>query len=447
MIVYKVYFKDYSLKKGRLLGVLSERRNDLRGESYFESGLRWARLTFGPFLKDKQSLFVVPQALEEGDATTRLMEKEIFSEREFLDVVRYYAPTGRVFFDTTVQKKEVMLPVQRTGLPGHGDTMIRTTLTPVVESVAALPVYPAQAERGGHSAEWPVSPPPKALFKDAHDTVAYDKFYAFSAKPFEGISDHNGIYLSPSHRAALTFMTDGIVNQVGYITVTGEAGTGKTALIAFLSTRLGKMVATVIISFPPPNVTELIKSVLLELDLETVNANEEGVRNQLHEYLLQACARHKGLVVVIDDAQDLSGELVDELGKLIEEEKQLQIIFVGRCEFEEKLQTQEGRKLWKGKGIKCRIRALNHKESKRYMDHRLRLVGSSLSTVFTPKAVSMIVGYAEGIPRLINILSTQAFLVGCDLGDRKIDVTVISEVIKEVKEGHLLGMLRHRYSA
>ena len=81
------------------------------------------------------------------------------------------------------------------------------------------------------------------------------------------------------------------------------------------------------------------------------------------------------------------------------------------------------------------------------MDHRLRQVGSSLSTVFTPKAVSMIIGYAEGIPRLINILCTHAFLLGCEQGSRKIDVNVISKVIEEVKEGNLLGLLRHRYSA
>jgi type II secretory pathway predicted ATPase ExeA len=74
-------------------------------------------------------------------------------------------------------------------------------------------------------------------------------------------------------------------------------------------------------------------------------------------------------------------------------------------------------------------------------------VGSSLSTVFTPKAVSMIIGYAEGIPRLINILCTHAFLLGCEQGRRKIDGNVISKVIEEVKEGNLLGLLRHRYSA
>jgi len=292
-----------------------------------------------------------------------------------------------------------------------------------------------------------VNSPSTTALNDVRKSVSYDKFYGFSEKPFEEISDHKDFYFSPSHRDALALMIDGIVNQVGYVTLTGEAGTGKTALICLLQTSLGKTVTTVRISYTPSDVTELIRGILPELGLESVKESEEGVRVQLHEYLIHESARNKNLVVVIDDAQDLSARLVDDLGMLLQEEKQLQVIFVGRCEFEEKLQTQEGRKVWKGKGIRCRMRSLNQKESKKYMNHRLRQVGSSLSTVFTPKAVSMIAGYAEGIPRLINILCTHAFLLGCEHGSRKIDVNVISKVIEEVKEGNLLGLLRHRYSA
>jgi general secretion pathway protein A len=398
VIVYKVYSKDYILKKGRLLGVLSERRNDLRGESYFESGLRWARLTFGRFLQNKQSLFVVPQTLEEGDATRGLMEKEIFSQREFLDMMRSCVPTGRIPIDTTLQRVEVNFP-------------------------------------------------PMTALSDVRENVSYDRFYGFSEKPFELLLDPKFFYFSPSHGDALAFMIDGITNQVGYISVTGEAGTGKTALIHFLLTSLGEKVLTVVISHTPSNILELLRNILLELVLETVQESEKEARAQLHEYLIDECAGKKNLVLVVDDAQDLSVGLVDELGKLLEEEKQLQIIFLGRREFEEKFLTQEGRKLWKGKGVRCRIRALNQKESKRYMDHRLRRVGSTSSTVFTPKALSMIVGHAAGIPRLINILCTQALLLGCDQGNPKVDKDVVAEVIKEVEEGNLFGLLRHRYGA
>jgi general secretion pathway protein A len=449
MIVYKVYFKDYSLKKGKLLGVLSERRNDLRGESYFESGLRWARLTFGPLLKDKQSLFVVPQELEEGDGTRELMEKEIFSEREFLNMMRSCAPTGRIPINTTLERVEATLPVHRDETSGtrNEDRIAGAALPQALESIAASSSYPAIAAQDEHPDDLLMNSPSKDFPRNASEFVSYAQFYGFSEKPFEGIPDHKGFYFSPSHRDALALMIDGIANQVGYVTVTGDAGTGKTALIHLLPTSLGKTVKTVLISYTPFNVTELITGILIELALESVKESEEGVRVQLHECLIRESFKNKSLVVVIDDAQDLSTQLVGELGTLLEEEKQLQVVFVGRCEFEEKLRIQEGRKVWKGKGIRCRMRSLNQKESKKYMDHRLRQVGSSLSTVFTPKAVSMIVGHADGIPRLVNILCTHAFLMGCEQGRRKIDGNLISKVIKEVEEGNLLGLLRHRYRA
>jgi len=90
MIIHKVYCKDNQLRQGNLLGVLVERRKDLRGKSELESGLRWALVTFGGSVKDKTSIFVVPKELETGDATVTFMEKGIYSKLEFLSVVRTY---------------------------------------------------------------------------------------------------------------------------------------------------------------------------------------------------------------------------------------------------------------------------------------------------------------------------------------------------------------------
>jgi len=93
MVVYKVYRRDYWLQKGKLLGVLAERRKDLRGKSQLESGLRWAMLTFGQSLKDKRSIFIVPKELDVEMARKALMEKGIFSTQEFLHVAGPHAFT------------------------------------------------------------------------------------------------------------------------------------------------------------------------------------------------------------------------------------------------------------------------------------------------------------------------------------------------------------------
>jgi general secretion pathway protein A len=400
MIIYKVYSKDYALRKGRLLGVLSERRSNLRGESYFESGLRWARLTFGHSLKDRQSLFVVPQGLEEEGVANGHPESEMVTARDFVGMEGVCLSAENIYFEKTLGTTACQEP----------------------------------------------GPFPNASLKVSQEEVSGGEFYGFSKMPFELVSDPNLFYFSPSHREALASIVAGIINQVGLIALTGEPGTGKTALIHFLLSHFDRMVIPVVMPYPPTNMTEFLRSILIELGLTAREEDGRGDQDQLHEYLGDGRVGKKSLVVVIDDAQNLSAELVGALVTLLEAEKHLQILLVGQLEFEERLQTPGGKKLWKDRGIRCcSIKALSRNESRRYMDHRLRRVGSSLSEVFTPRATSMVVGHAQGIPRLINVLCNHAFLRGRSGETRKIDEKIVSEVIKEVEEGRLLGFLRHRY--
>jgi len=139
------------------------------------------------------------------------------------------------------------------------------------------------------------------------------------------------------------------------------------------------------------------------------------------------------LLVIIDEAQSLSQELIGEFGRLCDLEDRLQIVFVGQPELEGKLDSQELTQVRKKAEIKYRIRALSWKESQEYIDHRLRLVGSSISEVFTPMALPMIVGYARGIPRVINILCDNALFKGCQSFTKKVGVSIICEAINEME--------------
>lgn len=365
MIAYKVYCKDYRLKKGRLLGVLAERRNDLRGEPQFKSALKWALSAFGHSVKAKQSIVVVPAKMQERDADPRdIGENNRPSKRE-LD----YLPEANT----------------------------------------------------------------------------HDDFFALSKKPFIFPSDPKYFYFTSSHRDALASTINGIHNQVGLLSITGERGTGKTTLIHVLTRSLGGKVKTAVISQTPFTLTHLLKNILLELNVEGVNETENSIRDQLENYLSHKLAGDETLAVIIDEAQDVPLEVLWEFGKLFELEKRLRVILVGLPELEEKLRTREFRRLChRIGGIRRRIRALSQKESKRYIYQRLKLVGGNISSAFTPEAISMIIDYARGIPRTINILCDNAFPVSRGSGRKRVDADIIRQVIKDMEEGNLLEVLRQR---
>lgn len=262
----------------------------------------------------------------------------------------------------------------------------------------------------------------------------YNKFYCFSEKPFELLPDPKFLFLTANYREIIALMMDGIRNRKGFISITGEVGTGKTTLVRFL---LGKLeveekVKTVLIFHPTITFKELLENILLELDLEVVNAGKRALLHQLNEYLIQMDFWDETLIVIIDEAQDLSKEVMGELG-MLPKLATLQIVFVGQPEFEDKLNSQGLRQLKQRIRIKRQIRVFSERESEDYIDHRLRLVRSSSSERFAPKAISLICSYAQGIPRLINLLCDNALLMGYSLSQKKIDVDIIREVIKDME--------------
>jgi type II secretory pathway predicted ATPase ExeA len=178
-------------------------------------------------------------------------------------------------------------------------------------------------------------------------------------------------------------------------------------------------------------------NILLELDLEVMKASKGALLRQLNEYLTQMIPKNEVLVVIIDEAQGLSREVMGELG-MLPKLATLQVVFVGQLEFEGKLNSQGLRQLRQRIGMKHQISLLGKKESEDYIDHRLRLVRSSSSEKFTQKAISLICSHARGIPRIINNLCDNAFLLGYALSQKKIDVDIIHEVIKDM-EGKCSG--------
>jgi len=267
----------------------------------------------------------------------------------------------------------------------------------------------------------------------------FNKFYGFSGKPFEVNHDPKFLYLTPSHQKALDSMIDGIKNRRGFISITGEVGTGKTTLIYSLLENLDKNVMTVYIVHSTVTFKELLKTVLLELSLGILEESEPAFLFRLAKHLTRLVS-DETIAIIIDEAQNLAEDVIRRLQAFSElESKVIQVLLVGQPELEDTLNSQGLGPFKQRMIVKCQIRALTGEESLDYIDHRLKLVGSSSSQMFTPKAISMICSYAQGIPRLINILCDNAFLKGYRLSRKKIDGDIIAEVTKGINGPNLGG--------
>jgi general secretion pathway protein A len=167
-----------------------------------------------------------------------------------------------------------------------------------------------------------------------------------------------------------------------------------------------------------------------------VEGNNKSLLSQLSDYL-EKLAMGETLVVIIDEAQNLPREVMEELARLGEmtplTSNRLQIVFVGQPEFEDNLTAPNLRQLHQRIGIRCQITNLTEEESREYIENRLKLVGSSGSEAFSPNAISTILIHAKGIPRTINILCDNAFLIGYGLSRKRIDAEIIGEAITKSK--------------
>lgn len=267
-----------------------------------------------------------------------------------------------------------------------------------------------------------------------HAMDGYTNFYEFSENPFETTPNPRFFLLSENNREALASLTYGITERKGFIVISGVAGIGKTSLIQYLLNNLDKKVKGVIIDQTGIGIEKLLIEVFIRLGLSPRYENKASLVHQLNAYLIQQLSCDENLAIFIDEAQNLSKETMEELRLLSNLEtsnsKLLQIILVGQPEIDDKLDSKELRQFKQRIVLRSTIGCLTEEESRRYIDYRLRLAGSSSSKVFTPEAVSLICRYSRGIPLSINIQCNKAFGIGYRLSRKRIDPSIVKKVNK-----------------
>jgi general secretion pathway protein A len=278
-----------------------------------------------------------------------------------------------------------------------------------------------------------VSPP-------SREAPQYEEFYGFVQSPFTLAPDPRFLYLSPSHDAALQLLLQAINRKEGIVVLTGDIGTGKTTVCRSVLERLDMTCFTSLLLNPFLSVEELLREILLDFGV----VSREAVRNgrisaatkhdlvsTLHEFLTSLIPIGGSGVLIIDEAQHLSPQVLEELRVLsnleTNDSKLLQIVLVGQLNFLDVLASPDVKQLDQRISMRARLSPLTRPDVEAYIGHRLSIAHGSSSISFDIAALDVIYGASQGVPRVINLLCDRSLMIGAGFGLRTITADVVSE--------------------
>jgi type II secretory pathway predicted ATPase ExeA len=244
----------------------------------------------------------------------------------------------------------------------------------------------------------------------------YRKFFNLQTSPFGTSPDPRFLYMMPHTREALAGLEYGISERKGFTVLTGEVGTGKTTLLRSALGSLGqRRVHTSFVFNPLLDPLDFLEFVLTDFGLTPNSRTKSGMLLQLNRWLIERYRAQETCVVVVDEAQNLSWELLEEIRLLTNlessSEKLLQIVLSGQPELEEKLRHPSVRQLRQRIFLWCRTQALTAEQTGEYIAERLRIAGTT-DAIFSPEAVQLIYTYSTGIPRTINLICEHSLILG-----------------------------------
>ena len=265
----------------------------------------------------------------------------------------------------------------------------------------------------------------------------YTEFFGLNEKPFAITPDPRYLYMSARHADALAHLIYGISESGGFIQLTGEVGTGKTTLIRSLLEQLPAKAEIALILNPQLSTLEFLQVICQELRIP-VAAVEDSVRarvDALNSYLLRAYAEARRIVLIVDEAQALTPELLEQIRLLTNLEtpkkKLLQIILIGQPELRDLLDRPEMRQVAQRITGRYHLEPLGKDDTALYVRHRMKVAGAQ-SDVFTPSAIRTLYRRARGIPRLINVVADRALLAAYTRDQRLVDRSIVVRAAAEV---------------
>jgi len=264
----------------------------------------------------------------------------------------------------------------------------------------------------------------------------YKEFFGFRANPFNVNPDPRYLFLTRHTEEALACLTYGIQSRKGFVLLTGEVGTGKTTLINKLMEWLRlQQVATAFVFNSRMDVMQLLEYMMSDFGIPCEAQSKSQLLQRLYSWLLDRYRAGETAVLVIDEGQNLSDEVLEEIRMLTNletfTEKLLQIVLVGQPELEQRLKQPQLRQLRQRLTLRAKTHAFNLEETQSYIVQRLRIAGSNGEPIFSQDAATAIFRYSTGIPRVINLLCEHCLVSAFVDQKRLVTADIVESVARD----------------
>ena len=273
----------------------------------------------------------------------------------------------------------------------------------------------------------------------------YEVFYRLKEKPFSLLPDPSYLYLSEKHQMALTLLEYSLLNQAGFCVISGVTGAGKTTLIRHLLNQFGNDVAVGLITNTHQSFSDLLRWILMAFNLDYNSDSKPQLYQTFVNFLIEQYAKNRNTVLIVDEAQNMSVETLEELRMLsninADKDQVLQIILVGQPGLRDKLSRPDLEQFAQRIAVDYHIEPLNAAETRNYIRHRLTIAGGD-PELFESDAAQSVYRYSNGIPRLINLLCENALVYGYAENVSRISARLVEEVARERQSHGLLPRMQ-----
>jgi len=264
----------------------------------------------------------------------------------------------------------------------------------------------------------------------------YAKYFGFRERPFKLVPNPHYLYLSKSHEEALAHLTYAVSQGDGFLTITGEVGTGKTTLCRSFIESLDPSKVIAYIFNPRLDALQLLKAINDEFEIPSHFDNTKDLIDELNRFLIEKKQEGKTVILLIDEAQNLRKGVLEQIRLLsnleTSKDKLLQIILVGQPELIDILETRELRQLAQRITLSFHLMPLDGKDVGRYIEHRINLASQKPEVLFSKSAIRMIHQFSNGIPRIINMVCDRALLTASVLNKKAVNQDIVRTAIREL---------------